>query len=76
MRLYWCLVLRRFDYHSDLDMRGDVAVQLDRDMELAQLLERLFQDHLAAVQVEAFVLASRTSASLGDFAIFGATFRD
>jgi hypothetical protein len=38
-----------FSTHGDLDVRAYLAVQLDGNVELAQLLERLIELHLAAV---------------------------
>ena len=42
-----------FFIDDHLDVRGDFPMQADRDQEFAQRFQRLFQLHLAAVNLEA-----------------------
>src|SRR5277367_5873720 len=55
-----------FGLYCYLDVGGDFAVQLDRDEELAEGLQRLIQMHLAAVDVEAFGFESVGDVGRGD----------
>jgi len=55
-----------FALHRDLDVGGDFAVQLDRDEEVAERLQRLVEAHLAAVDVEALGLESVGDVGRGD----------
>ncbi len=50
------LGFRLFGAHRDLDVRADLAMQLHGNVELAQLLERLIELHLAAVDGIALLL--------------------
>src|SRR5262249_8676638 len=43
---------RSFSYHLDLQMRHDLTVQLDRNLEIAKLFDRFRKLQLAALDVE------------------------
>ena len=54
--LLFALLSRRFLLDRDLQMRGHILMQLDRNGELTDGLQRLVQLDLAAVKVEALFL--------------------